>query len=375
MIDPSAVLSALSRSGVDFFTGVPDSLLKEFNACLAAEVAPDHHVVAPNEGSAVAVAAGHFMATGGIGLVYLQNSGLGNAVNPLVSLTSPHVYGIPMLLMIGWRGEPGLPDEPQHRHQGAVTEETLALLEVPVYRLTPDTDDWMELLEDAVEVARSRARPTALLISAGTFGKYQQGPKNDVRPDLALRSDALSAILDTLPASTFYVATTGYTARELAALRIQRAEVASRDLLVVGSMGHASSIALGMALARPDLPVVCLDGDGSLGMHLGVMAMIGLRQPPNLGHILINNEVHESVGGQPSAFRAADAAAIALACGYRSLGSCERLSDLVTRLKSAAEESGPWFVEVKVRQGTLTDLPRPEDFVARLERLRSAFEG
>jgi len=375
MIDPASALNVLTRAGVDFFTGVPDSLLKEFNSCVMAEVSETQHVVAPNEGSAVALAAGYYLATGRIGMVYMQNSGLGNAVNPLVSLTSSVVYGLPMVLMIGWRGQPGAPDEPQHEHQGRITPEQLRLLEVPVTSLSDEVSDWTTAIEGAVAIAKETSSPSALLVSTGTFSQYQGEPQGDStaghRP---LRLEALNAILDTLPIETCFVATTGYTARELASLRVSRGESGDRDFLVVGSMGHAASIALGMALARPETEVVCLDGDGSLAMHLGVMALIGLRRPSNLGHVLFNNGVHESVGGQPSAFAGTDAATVARGCGYRQVQSCRSLDALTAVLEQTTASDGPWFVEIKVRQGTLSTLTRPSDFSARVGRLAAAFQ-
>jgi phosphonopyruvate decarboxylase len=374
MIDPAEALRVLTQAGIRFYTGVPDSLLKDLNACVADEVDASLHAVAHNEGGAVALAAGHYLATGDPGLVYMQNSGLGNAVNPLVSLSSPQVYGIPMVLMIGWRGEPGRHDEPQHAHQGRVTEEMLATLDIPTYRLTADTQDWAEVISEAVKESIRSMRPTALLVSSGTFALYQRGvaPSGDEFPR---RIEALSAIVEGLSPETCYVATTGYTSRELAALRAERGEPGERDFLGVGSMGHAASIALGMALARPDLSVVCLDGDGSLAMHLGVMALVGGRRPSNLGHVLLNNRVHESVGGQASALEDVDPVAVALACGYPSATSCVTLEGLTGLVGSTSAGSGPWFLEVKISSGTIGDLPRPDGFGSRLGRLRQSLDA
>jgi len=374
MIDPVAALDALSRAGVDFFSGVPDSLLKEFNACVMDRWSPDRHVVAPNEGSAVALAAGHYLATGRPGLVYLQNSGLGNAVNPLVSLSSPEVYGLPLVLMIGWRGEPETPDEPQHRHQGRITPALLELLDVPVSLLTADLTDWEQAIVGTVRTALEESRPTALLVSAGTFASYSGVPA-EINDSLPLRMEAMGTILDALAPETFFVATTGYTARELAALRSARAEPGDRDFLVVGSMGHALSIAFGMAISRPDITVVCLDGDGSLAMHMGSMTVVGQRHPANLGHLVFNNGVHESVGGQPSALGQADPVGVAKATGYRSASSCRSLDELGALIAESIETGGPWFIEVEVRQGTMPGLPRPEDFAARVRRFREVLES
>lgn len=369
MIDPSAALGVLTRAGVDLFTGVPDSLLKEFNSSVATELGLDRHVVAPNEGSAVALAAGHFLATGRPALVYLQNSGMGNTLNPLISLVSRDVYRIPVILMIGWRGEPGTTDEPQHRQQGRVTEEMLELLDIPIQRLGPDTSGWESILESSVDQAIQSSGPAAIVVSAGTFSGSTGNDVSD-RSELPLRIEVIEAVLDNLRADTFYVATTGYTARELASLRRSRKEPSDHDLLVVGSMGHAASIALGVALARPEVEVVCLDGDGALVMHMGALALIGDRQPPNLGHILLDNRVHESVGGQPSALGDADSVGIARACGYRTVRSCETLEEVAEALGVVAD--GPWFIAVRLRQGTIPGLPRPEDLYDRGRRFMGA---
>jgi phosphonopyruvate decarboxylase len=368
MIDPAGALHALTRAGIDFVTGVPDSLLKELNSCVVAEMDPERHVVAPNEGSAVALAAGHYLATGRLGLVYLQNSGLGNAVNPLISLASPSVYGIPIVLMIGWRGEPGTLDEPQHDHQGRITMELLELLDIPILKLTADQVGWEKDLSETVELARARSGPTAILVSAGTFAPYATSVSaTPTATSLPSRAEGLRTVIDNASEDTVFVATTGYTARELAAIRAEGGD-RGRDFLVVGSMGHASSIALGMALARPDVPVVCLDGDGAMAMHMGAVALIGNRQPTNFGHILFNNGVHESVGGQPTSFRGVDVIGLAKACGYRWARSCDDL-DTLGDLVGSSESQGPWMVEVKVRQGSLTGLPRPGDFTERARGL------
>jgi phosphonopyruvate decarboxylase len=374
MIDPVEALRVLTQAGIDFYTGVPDSLLKDLNACIADQVDPAQHVVAHNEGGAIALSAGHYLATGRPGLVYMQNSGLGNAVNPLVSLTSSEVYGIPMLLMIGWRGQPGRHDEPQHAHQGRVTEAMLATLDIPVYPLDSDTPGWPEVIKEAVAQCESSMRPTALLVSSGTFAPYDRSPDvSEANTTLPSRSEVLTTVIDTLPHDTVYVATTGYTARELAAIRVERGEVGDRDFLGVGSMGHASSIALGMAVARPQVSVVCLDGDGAIAMHMGALALIGGNQAANFGHVLINNGVHESVGGQPTSLRGVDAVGLAMACGYRWAQLSHDLDALVASLRDVTGSPGPWLVEATVRQGVMDGLPRPGDFTQRADRLLASF--
>jgi phosphonopyruvate decarboxylase len=288
----------------------------------------------------------------------------------LASLTSGEVYGIPVLLIIGWRAEPGVPDEPQHRHQGRITEGQLAMLDIPVAHLTADTEDWKSVLSGAVEDAKEREGPVAVLVSSGTFSPAEGGPAdgNDPSPT---RPEAIGLILDSLPGATLFVATTGYTARELAALRVSRGEPDDRDFLAVGSMGHAGAIALGLAQARPSENVVCLDGDGSLAMHLGSLAMIGRAAPGNLGHIVFNNRVHESVGGQSTVLDRTRIADIATSCGYVSTRSCGTAGELEEALEEVWGGPGPWLIEVGVSLGTLERLPRPTDLVERKARLRA----
>ena len=369
MIDPVRAVEVLSDAGVSLFTGVPDSLLKEINTVIETTLPGSTHIPAPNEGAAIGVAAGHYLATGGVALVYLQNSGLGNAVNPLASLTSRDIYGIPAVLLIGWRGQPGVLDEPQHSHQGRITEGLLGLLDIPVSHLTADTKAWEDVVRSAVGQAKAREGPVAILVSAGTFSPAP-ARASSTRGERMARADAIGAVLDTLPGALL-VATTGYTARELAALRTSRGEPDDRDFLAVGSMGHAGSIALGLAHGAPGSRVVCLDGDGSVAMHMGSMAMIGRTGPVNLGHVVFNNRVHESVGGQATVLDITRIAEIAAVCGYRSAIRCSRREELEGAIRDAVGADGPWLIEVEVGLGTLDELPRPADLAERKRRFRS----
>jgi phosphonopyruvate decarboxylase len=366
VIDPARAVEVLRNAGITLFTGVPDSLLAELTAVVDATLPSSVHLPASSEGAAVAVAAGHHLATGEVALVYLQNSGLGNAVNPLASLTSNDVYGIPLVLLVGWRGEPGDPDEPQHVHQGRITEELLSLLDVPVVRLTAHSEDWELLLESAVERSRSRQAPVAILVSAGTFSPAAARSVGEGGASLR-RAEAIGMILDAMSAARF-VATTGYTARELASLRVSRGEKDEADFLVVGSMGHAVAIALGVAQGSPDVRVICLDGDGSVGMHMGSLAMAGRAAPENLGHVVLNNRVHESVGGQPTVLDGVRIVDVAEASGYRSVHRCASREELTDALAGLDEAKGPWLLEIVVGQGTLDGLPRPSDLKARKAR-------
>lgn len=372
MIEGTEAVRAFEQAGVRLFIGVPDSLMKDFCAALRSLKHPSEHLVAANEGGAVATAAGHYLATGRPAVVYMQNSGLGNAVNPLSSLASRRVYGIPMVLLIGWRGQPGVSDEPQHEHQGSITMEQLELLDIPVAVLGPD-DSAEFVLDASVSRSLEQNRPVAIVVRKGTF----TAPNEETTLVSGFRRmEALKVIVETLPDETAYVATTGYTARELALLRSERGETWDRDLLMVGSMGHASAFALGIAKAAPDRVVCCLDGDGAVAMHMGSMALIGLEQPANLIHLVLNNGMHESVGGQPSALRSVDLVALAKSVGYQLATKARDADELGSELQAVLMESkGPALIDVRIVSGTVEDLPRPGDFEERAKAMRAWLTG
>lgn len=355
-LDPSEFRSILEKNGIRFFTGVPDSLLKEF--CLeVSERAGDQHVITANEGSAVALASGWHLATGETALVYLQNSGLGNTVNPLVSLADPAVYGVPMLLLIGWRGEPGTKDEPQHVRQGSITLSLLDTLGVPHNICPADAASAEQTVQDLLATARSERRPVALVVPAGTFGTcaVESSRSND---GALSREEAIEEVVARV-GSAHVVATTGMISRELFELREKRGERHDRDFLTVGSMGHASAIALGVALAHPDEPVYCFDGDGALLMHAGTVAAIGTAAPKHFRHIVFNNDAHDSVGGQPTAGSHTDFPKLALSCGYTYAASASDADSLARALTELESVTGPALLEVRVRRGARSDLGRP----------------
>ena len=279
-IKPTDFYDQLASHGVEFFTGVPDSLLKEFCLCIDDRISNDKHIIAANEGNAVALASGYYLAQESIPLVYMQNSGLGNAVNPLLSLCDPDVYSIPLLVMIGWRGEPGVKDEPQHVTQGRVQIELLEALGLPYEIISKDDDQFSNKISNVIEIARNENKPVVLLIKKGTFEKY----KNEiVQPDdqRMNREEALEIILENLDDNSIIVSTTGKTSREIFEIREKRGQTHEQDFLTVGSMGHCSSIALGIALAKPHREVVCIDGDGAMLMHLGSLTSIASMKPKN----------------------------------------------------------------------------------------------
>ncbi|MBQ3447099.1 MAG: phosphonopyruvate decarboxylase, partial [Synergistaceae bacterium] len=298
--------------GADFYAGVPDSQLKALCDYLMAGYGldPHHHIIAANEGNALALASGYNLATGKIPAVYMQNSGLGNIVNPSTSLTNPKVYSIPVIFIVGWRGEPGVHDEPQHIYQGAITNELLDLLGIRHFTLSKDTteSELRGVMEDFRAVLDG-GEDVAFIVRKGalTFdGKISYG--NDYS---MVREEVIRRIIS-VSGNDPVISTTGKTSRELFELRTTH----ERDFLTVGSMGHASSIALGVALQKPGVKVWCVDGDGAAIMHLGAMAVTGTISPRNLVHIVINNSAHESVGGLPTAAGRINLPEIAKACGY-----------------------------------------------------------
>lgn len=361
MLAPEWFFQQLQERQVSFFAGVPDSLLKEFCTYLSAFLPAQRHIIAANEGNAIALAAGYHLATGQVGMVYMQNSGLGNAINPLTSLVDPAVYAIPVLLLIGWRGEPGVHDEPQHITQGAVTLPQLDALNIPYSILPKEMGAALECLDTALQTLKQRQCPYAIVVRRGSFAKYGQVAKEKSVAELPLaREDAVRKIAASLHDDDIVVSTTGKTSRELFEYRTStNSNELGQDFLTVGSMGHASQIALGIALQKPDRQVYCLDGDGALIMHMGGLAIIGNQPADNFKHIILNNGAHDSVGGQPTTAFKIDIPSIARACGYkgtRQAKSDRELSDALTWLQAA---KGPALLEIRVRKGARSDLGRP----------------
>ncbi len=355
MIEPKQFVDCLAAVSINFYAGVPDSLLKDFCAYVDDHSRSGQHVITANEGNAVAMASGYHMATGKGAVVYLQNSGLGNVINPLTSIADKEVYRTPMLLVIGWRGEPGVKDEPQHIKQGRITPYQLELLEIP-YRIVDGDSDPRDLALWSRERLDETGAPVALLVKKGTFASYKSQRKPATNA-IMLREAALDILLD-LADEAAIISTTGKTSREVFELRVAREEK-QRDFLTVGGMGHTASIALGAAMGQPDKPVVCIDGDGSALMHLGALPIIGSLQPANFTHVLLNNAAHESVGGQPTVADRIDFRAIALASGYNAYAMVSTPEELKTAWQQLTEEPGPVMLEVRITTGSRSDLGRP----------------
>lgn len=360
MLNQEHLYNELLQNGVNFFTGVPDSYLNSFCNYLLKTVPAEKNIIAANEGNAIGIAAGYYFATGKIPLVYMQNSGMGNAVNPLVSLTDKYVYAVPMLLLIGWRGQPGTDDWMQHKLQGEITLELLQLMHIPYIIVENDDTKISDIISNAVKTTMIHRRPFALIAPNGVFSG-EKLPNKDNTYSMS-REDAIEIILDSMPDDTIYSATTGRATRELFFLRERRNEGHTRDFLNVGSMGHASSVALGIALSQPNRKVICLDGDSAAIMHMGAMTMVSKLNVPNFLHIVLNNGAHESVGGQPSAGQLIDFTTIANSSGYMTIGkSVKKKEDLIHALKQLKRTEQAAFLDVRIHKGLSHKLP-PLDF-------------
>ena len=357
MISPKFFVEELGRYGIDFFAGVPDSLLKNICAYIADNMDARHNIIAANEGAAVALAAGYHLASGRAGVVYMQNSGEGNIINPLASLTDREVYNIPVLLLIGWRGRPGVHDEPQHVKQGKVTTALLDTMGVEYDVLSTEEDKAAKQIAKAAE-ALGNNEVYALIVEKGTFEEYKlrSAEGNDLTMS---REEAVRTVAAALNPEDVIVSTTGMISRELFEARVSWGQGHERDFLTVGSMGHASQIALGIAMQKPDRRVWCFDGDGAIIMHMGSMAIVASRESGNFVHVVFNNGAHDSVGGQPTVGLKIDLPAVAKAVGYKAVFSVNEKSSLETVLKDVKASEGPVFLEVKVKKGNRKDLGRP----------------
>lgn len=358
MISPKFFIDTLGSYGIDFFAGVPDSLLKNICAYIADNKDARHNVIAANEGAAVGLAAGYHLATGKIGVVYMQNSGEGNIINPLASLTDKEVYNIPALLLIGWRGRPGVHDEPQHVKQGKVTTGILNTMGVNYDVLCKEEDKAAKQIAKAVKTMKETGEVYALVIEKDTFEDYklQSVEKNDLTMS---REEAIQTVAAALGEKDVIVSTTGMISRELFEYRAQKNEGHERDFLTVGSMGHASQIALGIAMEKDDRKVWCFDGDGATIMHMGSMAIVASKSPANYVHVVFNNGAHDSVGGQPTVGLKIDLPAVAKAVGYKDALTADSKESLAAALEKLKGMEGPVLLEVKVKKGNRKDLGRP----------------
>lgn len=345
--------------GSEFYTGVPDSQLKSLCNYLMNEygIDPKHHIIAANEGNCTALAAGYHLATGKVPVVYMQNSGEGNIINPVASLLNDKVYAIPMIFVVGWRGEPGVHDEPQHIYQGEVTVKLLEDMDIKTFAISKDTtDEEVEAVMADFREVLAKGKDVAFVIRKGALsydGKVEY--KND---NTMVREEIIQHIVK-VSGEDPIISTTGKASRELFETRVANDQSHKYDFLTVGSMGHSSSIALGVALNKPDTKIWCVDGDGAVLMHMGSMAVLGSNAPKNLVHVVINNGAHETVGGMPTVAGRIDLVAIAKACGYNNAVCVDNFADLDAQLVAAKERNELSLIEVKCSIGARDDLGRP----------------
>ena len=359
-VDPISFYNYCLDNEVNFFVGVPDSLLKDFCLCIDENSPKENHIISANEGNAIAIASGYHLGTNKIPLVYMQNSGIGNAVNPLLSLCDSDVYSIPMIVMVGWRGEPNINDEPQHIKQGKTQIEFLKSIDCPFYIFSKDDNQSSKKLIEAINLAKSSQKPVVILIKKNYFNKNKSIKKDAIPKKNSLgRETALEIILNKLNSNSIIVSTTGKTSREIFELRSKKNQSHSSDFLTVGSMGHCSSIALGLSLSKQNKNIICIDGDGSMIMHLGSIATIAALKPRNFKHILLNNKVHESVGGQDTAARHIDLYSVVNSFSFYKMFKASSEDELIDTIDDFISYDGPSFIEINIEPGSRPDLGRP----------------
>ncbi|MBU74890.1 MAG: phosphonopyruvate decarboxylase [Rhodospirillaceae bacterium] len=359
MLDPNKFFDQLDLNGISFFSGVPDSLLKSLCSVIAQRAKPGNHISAANEGSAVGIAIGHYAATGNVPLVYMQNSGIGNAINPLLSLADPHVMATPLILLVGWRGEmvdteTQLKDEPQHVAQGQLTADLLTTMRIP-FEVLDGSAKIDSVIPKIKQAAIERCGPAAFLARRDAFLPIDNGTA--CIPSIQLsRSDALKQVTQLIGSGPAIIATTGMLSRELFEIR-KFSNSNEADLLTVGGMGHAISIAIGVAQAKPYRRVVCLDGDGAALMHMGALTVSA--NLSNLVHILFNNQSHDSVGGQPTCAPHTSFCNLAKAMGYVHVYEAKDLNEITTLMQTVDQTTGSTFVEIRCKKGSRSGLSRP----------------
>lgn len=345
--------------GADFYTGVPDSQLKALCNFLMVKygINPNHHIIAANEGNCTALAAGYYLATGKIPVVYMQNSGEGNIINPVASLLNDKVYAIPMIFIIGWRGEPGVHDEPQHIYQGEVTIKLLEDMGISYFVISKETsEEEIELKMEDFKKQLDAGKNVAFIICKGAL---TDAPHVEYKNNNKMLREEIIQHIVKVSGKDPIISTTGKASRELFEIRVTNDQSHKYDFLTVGSMGHASSIALGVAINKPEQRIWCIDGDGAVLMHMGAMAVIGSNNPKNFIHVVINNGAHETVGGMPTVAESVDIVKVAVACGYKNAVSVNNFSDLDKELEAAKNRGELSLIDVKCSIGAREDLGRP----------------
>ena len=355
MIDVEQIIRYLNEKDINFFSGVPDSQLSSFCDYIEENC---NNTIAANEGNAVAIAAGYHLTTGNYPVVYLQNSGLGNIVNPVTSLTHEKVYSIPIIYVIGWRGQPGVHDEPQHKKQGEITLDLLEMLDIDYYVINNQTtfDDLTGTFESQFLESLSNGKSVAIVVSKGAFKEYNIKKSNN---NTLTREEAIQTVAGYLNNDDMIVSTTGKSSRELFEYRESQNQGHGNDFLTVGSMGHSSSIALGIAMNNENRKIFCFDGDGALLMHMGSVALVGSKHPKNFYHVMLNNSAHESVGGLPTIMSDIHIKELIMSCGYNNIFNASSKDELIKILPDFIESEGPVFLNIDVSIESRDDLGRP----------------
>ena len=360
MISTKAFYDVLKNQGINFFCGVPDSLLKDLCAYISDNTEDKNHIICANEGNAIALCAGHYLATSSISVAYMQNSGLGNCINPLLSLVDEEVYKIPLLMLVGWRGEQGTNDEPQHIKQGKVSNKILDACKIKYSILPQEEKEALAELKKACKYIKQNSKPYAIIIRKNSFLSYKL--KNSKKTNYEMtREFAIREVVNSIKENSLIVSTTGQISRELYEIRENSNSCHEKDFLTVGSMGHASSIALAIALEKRQKEIFCFDGDGAMIMHLGALPVISKTQCENFKHIVFNNEAHDSVGAQPTSADKIDFVKLAKACGYKNAYRVQNRNELQNTLKAFIKSKGPSLLEIKVKCGARKDLGRPKE--------------
>jgi phosphonopyruvate decarboxylase len=354
MIHPERLYNFFQEKGIHFFTGVPDSLLKHFLKYINDHASQANHIITANEGLAIGLASGYHFRTGKIPLVYLQNSGLGNTINPLTSLADKEMYSVPMLLLIGWRGKPGTKDEPQHKKMGKILLYMLTILDIPFYILDTEEESSFKKISEAIELATNEKMPVVLIAAEEIFEKYSGSAESDKFS--LVREDVIKKIIAVAKGDEQVICTTGKIGREFYEQNKLVGNKISKYFLSVGAMGHANHIALGV---QGNEKTIMLDGDGALLMHLGSLATIAKQTKENFIHIVINNGSHESVGGQPTGAFDIDCCAVAKACGYKKAFCITNEDELNNWLQNHFTDPALQFVEIKTNRFSRADLGRP----------------
>jgi phosphonopyruvate decarboxylase len=372
MINPNYFFDFLKKNKVTFFAGVPDSILKNTKNYLN-KINNKNHIVTANEGLAVSACVGYHLSTNNLACAYMQNSGLGNALNPLISIAHQKVYSIPMLLLIGWRGSPGMRDEPQHELKGKITPDLLQLLGIKYCTLSKDKD--FNKLKKLILYAKRNKQPVACLIKKNTFEALNSKKKINIKKKInsLKRVNFINELLSQINKKTKIVATTGFTSRELNQIRNDKKIKKGSDFYMVGGMGHSSMVALGASLKSRE-NIICLDGDGSFLMHLGAIVSVAKNAGNNFKHILLNNYSHESVGGQPTNIEKLNLKNLVKSAGYKKFYIIKNIRQTKKTLNKFIKSKGPSFLEVKIKSGSMESLKRPKDFLKIKKNFMKSFK-